>query len=167
MIHHTEFGRIWTTPSRYEKKHISKNCYSLFIRNNRKFPYEILTFLLCKLYHFFLFHILVTLVIILTEFGWFWTTPWTDEKDLFFKIRKNLQNFAICEILQIPYEKPTLFLGKLCQKFFFPHTLITLVMLHTEFGLIWTTPWPHEKELFLKFVIRLIRKIPNEIQLFF
>ena len=40
--------------------------------------------------------------------------------------------------------------------FFLLYTLITLVMLHTEFGLIWTTPWPDEKELFLN-----VSKIPN------
>ena len=31
------------------------------------------------------------------------------------------------------------------------YTRITLVILHTPFGLIWTTPWPDAKELFLKF----------------
>ena len=34
---------------------------------------------------------------------------------------------------------------------FLIYTLITLVILHTEFGLIWTTPCPDEKELFFKF----------------
>ena len=33
--------------------------------------------------------------------------------------------------------------------------------------LIWTTPWPHEKDLFLKFVIREIRKFPYEKLTFF
>ena len=36
------------------------------------------------------------------------------------------------------------------------------MILHTEFGLIWTTPWPDEKDLFLKFANREIRKFPNE-----
>ena len=36
-----------------------------------------------------------------------------------------------------------------------------------EFGLSWTTSRPDEKDLFLKFVIREIRKFPNEIQTFF
>ena len=31
-------------------------------------------------------------------------------------------------------------------------TLITLVILHAEFGLIWTTPCPDEKEFFFKFL---------------
>ena len=35
---------------------------------------------------FFLFYILITWVIIHTEFVWIWTTPWTDEKGLYLKI---------------------------------------------------------------------------------
>ena len=31
---------------------------------------------------------------------------------------------------------------------FWLYTVITLVILNTEFGLIWTTPWPDEEELF-------------------
>ena len=52
----------------------------------------------------------------------------------------NSQKFAIREIRKIPYENRKFFLGKLYQKFFFLYTLITLVILHTAFGLIWTTP---------------------------
>ena len=29
------------------------------------------------------------------------------------------------------------------------------MILHTEFGLIWTTPWTDEKDLFLKFANRI------------
>ena len=39
------------------------------------------------------------------------------------------------------------------------------MILNAEFGSIWTTPWPDEKEFFLnsqKFAIREIRKIPYE-----
>ena len=49
------------------------------------------------------------------------------------------QKFPIREILKIPYEKLFFFLGKLYQNFL-PNSLITLVILHTAFGLIWTTP---------------------------
>ena len=38
--------------------------------------------------------------------------------------------------------------------------------LHTEFDLIWTTPWPDEKYLFLKFIFREIQKVPYEILTF-
>ena len=33
------------------------------------------------------------------------------------------------------------------------YNLLTLWILYTEFGWVWTTPWPDEKELFLKFLI--------------
>ena len=60
--------------------------------------------------------------------------------------------------------KPTFFLSKLNQKFFLHNTVITLVKLHTAFGLIWTTPWPDAKELFLKFSkIRNSRNSQNSV----
>ena len=37
-----------------------------------------------------------------------------------------------------------------------------MMMLDTEFGLILTTLWPDEKDLFLKFVTCELRKIPYE-----
>ena len=40
-------------------------------------------------------------------------------------------------------------------------------ILHTEFGLIWTTPWPDQRDLFLKFVIREIRSLSYEKLIFF
>ena len=78
----------------------------------------------------------------------------------------NSQKFAIREIRKVPYEN-----------FFFPrlaipmtfwlYTVITLVILNTEFGLIWTTPWPDEKDLFLKFLFREIQKVLYENPTFF
>ena len=47
--------------------------------------------------------------------------------------------------------KTNFFLGNLYQKFFLFYTLITLVIFHSKFGLIWTITWPDENELFLKF----------------
>ena len=47
------------------------------------------------------------------------------------------------------------------------YTLNTQGTLHTEFGSIWTSPWPDEKYLFLTFVIREIRKLPYESLTFF
>ena len=77
------------------------------------------------------------MVIVHTDFGLIWTTPWTDEKNQFL-------NFANREIRKFPYENFRFFLGKIYQKFFLFCTLSTIVILHTEFGLIWTTPWPDE-----------------------
>ena len=87
----------------------------------------------------------ILLVILNTEFGLIWTTPWSAEKEFFLifsKIRnsRNSQNSVW---------KPNFFIGTLHQ-FFLLYTPITLVILHTPFGLIWTTPWPDAKELFLK-----------------
>ena len=50
---------------------------------------------------------------------------------------------------------------------FWLYTVITLVILNTEFGLIWTTPWPDEKGLFLKFLFREIQKVLYENPTFF
>ena len=71
------------------------------------------------------------------------------------------------EIQEVSYEILTFFLGKLYQKFFLFNILITLVILHAEFCLIWTTPWPDEKDLFLKFLFREIQKVSHEILTFF
>ena len=49
----------------------------------------------------------------------------------------NSQKFALREIRKIPYENPIFFQGKLHQTLFLLYTLIALVILNTEFGLIW------------------------------
>ena len=65
------------------------------------------------------------------------------------------------------YEKITFFLDKLQQKFSLFYTWITRGILNTQFGSIWSTPWPDEKDLFLKLNIRNIRKFPYEKLTFF
>ena len=60
---------------------------------------------------------------------------------------------------EIPHEKLTFFLGKLYQKFFLLYNLVTHGILDTQFGSIWTTPWPDEKDLFLKFYYRNLFEI--------
>ena len=63
---------------------------------------------------------------------------------------------------KFPYEKLTFFLGKLYQKFFLFYNLVTHGILDTKFGSIWTTSWPNEKDLFLKFNnFKLFEKIAN------
>ena len=51
--------------------------------------------------------------------------------------------------------------------FFLFYILITLVILHSKFGLIWTASWPDKKDLFLKFFIWKHRKFLYEKQTFF
>ena len=62
---------------------------------------------------------------------------------------------------------PTFFLGRLNQKYFLLYTVISLVILNAEFGLIWTIPWPDEKDLFLKFLFREVQKVLSENPTFF
>ena len=91
------------------------------------------------------------MVILHTELGLIWATPWSDEKYILLK-------FANREIRKYPYEDLTVFLGNLYQINFLFYPLITMVILHTEFSLLWTTPWPDEKDVFLKFANREKRK---------
>ena len=65
----------------------------------------------------------------------------THWKDLFLK-------FPFQKIQKVPYEILTFFLGKLPQKLFLSYTLPTQGILHTEFGLVWSTPWPNKKAIF-------------------
>ena len=158
-------------------------------------------FFLGKLNQCFLLYTIITLVILNTEFGLIWTTPWPDEKE-FFKILKNSQFakfakfrmktqlfprhalpifFCCTLLLHWWYSIPSLVwfgqlldpmkknffkilkksqfakFAKLRMKYhffsrlaiptnFLLYPLITLAILHTAFGLIWTTPWPDEKE---------------------
>ena len=68
---------------------------------------------------------------------------------------------------KFPYEKLTFFLGKLQQKFFLFYSLGTHGILHTQFGSFWTTPWPDEKDLFLKLLIWNNTNFPYERLTFF
>ena len=103
VIIHTEFGLIWTNPWSNEKDLFLK----FVIREIRKFSYEKLTFFLGNLEQkLVLFYTLITLVILHTKVRLIWTTPWSDEKDLFLKA-------FIREIRKFPYEILTFFLGNL------------------------------------------------------
>ena len=60
-----------------------------------------------------------------------------------------------------------IFLEKLGGPFFLSQNLPTLGVLHTKFGLIWTTSWPDKKDLFLKLLIWKNRKFPYDKLIFF
>ena len=153
-ILHTQFGLIWTTPWPDEKDLFLK----FVILEIRKFLYENLTFFLHKLYQkLFRFYALATQGILQTDFGSIWTSPWNRP------------------ILIISYPRNSQI--SVWKASFFPRQAIPKVLfdLHSgyprytpyPFGLIWTSPWPDEKDLFLKFVIREIRKFPYENLTFF
>ena len=114
------------------------------LREIQKVPYEILTFFPGKLYEkLFSFYILTTPVILHAKFGLIWTAPWPDEKKPTFKIpfsrnsKSSVWNTNFFPRQAIP-------------KIIFVYILITLVILHAEFGLIWATPWPDKISIFLK-----------------
>ena len=139
VILYTKFGSLWTT--RPEK-------ISIFLKIEKAkksiFPIEIQNFFLWKLGGpFFLSQSLPTLRILHTKIGLIWRTSWLDKKDLFLK-------YLFREFQKVPYEILTFFLGELYQKLFLFYILITLMILHAEFGLIWTTPWPDKISIFLK-----------------
>ena len=89
----------------------------------------------------FLFYTLPAKGILHTQFSSIWTTSCSNQNEQYLK-------FVFRKIRKIPYENPTFFLGKLYQKVFLFYTLTTQGILLTEFGLIWTTPWPDEKPYF-------------------
>ena len=82
-------------------------------------------------------------------------------------MKRAILKFFVFEKRKFPYEKLTFFLDKLYKKFLLFWTLGRQGILHAEFGLISTTPSPDEKDLFLKFFIREIRKFPYEKLTFF
>ena len=155
-ILHTEFGLIWTTswPDKKDlflKLHIWKNC---------KFPYEKLFFFLGELYKkLFLLYTFITPVILHTKFGSFWTTR-HDEISIILKKEKSKTSI-------FPVEIRIFFLWTLGGPFLLNQSLPTLRILHTKFGLIWTTSWPDEKDLFLKILIWKYRKFPYKKLSFF
>ena len=152
-----QFRLLWTTPWPDEKDLFFK----FVICEIRKFPIEKRTFFLGKLgVPFFLHYNLNSTGSLGYQFRLLWTTPWPDEKDLFFK-------FVICEIRKFPIEKRTFFLGKLGGPFYLHFNLNSTGSLGYQFGSLWTTPWPDEKDLFFKFVICEIRKLPIEKRTFF
>ena len=98
--------------------------------------------------------------ILYTEFGSIWITSWPDKKDLILKL-------LIWNNRKFPYEKLTVFLGKLYQKFFLFYNLVTHAILFAEFGSIWITSWPDKRDLFLKLLIWNNSKLPHEKLNFF
>ena len=113
------------------KKTFFKNSQKIEIREVRKSQYEDPLFSLGKLYQiFFLLYTLITLLILNTEFGLIWTTPWPDENEFFFKTLKNSQFAKFAKFRM----KTHFFPRKAIQTTFLFCNLITLVILHTEFG---------------------------------
>ena len=132
-IHDTEFGLVWTTPWPDQKDLFLK----LFIWNNSKLPYEKLTFFLGKLYQkFFLFY---------QKSSYSWDTRYR----VWFGLDNSLTRSKRPIFLLIDNRK-------------FLRQAIPDGILDTVFGLVWTTPWPDQKDLFLKLFIWNNSKLPYE-----
>ena len=111
--------------------------WNSFFAKFKKFFIKNPTFLLGKLNQkYFLLYTFITLVILNAEFGLILETHWHDENELFLKFSKNRNS----RNSQNSVWNPNFFLGKPYQNNFLLYTLITLVILHSAFGLIWTTP---------------------------
>ena len=118
------------------KRPVFKSRYSqnsqIFVRKTNVFPIQAIAKIL------FLLHPTYTGY---TPFQvWFnlnnFLTQW--KKELFLK-------FFIRETQKLPYEILTFsYKASNNKNSFFSYNLITLVILHTEFGLIWKLPWPDE-----------------------
>ena len=145
MIFHAKFGLIWTTPSPDEKE-----IFLSFAKKNRNTPNFFARKAIPKI--LFTLHFLYT-----------GDTPyqfWLDLNNSLTRWKRPIFKIPCSRNSKVPCEILTFFLGRLCQKFFLFYPLITLVIFHAKFGLIWTTPSPDEKEIFLSFA-KKIRNTPN------
>ena len=155
------------------------------IREIRKFPYEKLTFFLGKLYQkFFLSQSLPTVGIVHTKFGLIWSILY---QKFFLCYTLGTHGILHTEIGLIWFSKRPIFkitylkLAHISvwKTNFFPRQATKLpknvFVLHPRYTcdtpyrvwLILTTSWSNKKGLFLKFVIREIRKFPYEKLTFF
>ena len=155
VILHTAFGLIWTTPWPAEKKlKFSKIRNS---RNSQNSVWKPNFFQGALNQNFFCFTLSLHRWYSIPLLVWFGQLLNPMKKNLFLKC-------LFREIQKVLYENPTFFLVKLNEKYFLFYTFITMVILNTEFGLIWATPWPDEKQLFLKFSkIRDSRNSQNSV----
>ena len=127
------------------KKNFFKKQQKFAFRENRKIPYEKPIFFsrqaIPKVFFALHFHYTVDSLF----------RVWYDLNNSLTRWRGPVFNIPFSRKSKVPYEILTFFLGKMYQKFFLLYTFITLVTIHPKLGLILTTSWPDEKELFLKF----------------
>ena len=148
------FGQLLDPMKKIFCKILKNSQFGKFAKFRMKNP-----FFLGKLNQYFLVYTVITLVILNTEFGLIWATHWPDEKQLFVKFSRvrNSRNS------QSSVWNPV-FPRRAIPTIFWLYTVSTLVILNTEFGLIWATPWLDGKQLFLKFSkIRNSRYSPNSV----
>ena len=158
LVLHAEFGFVWTTPWPDENELFLKFAKIRNLRNSQISVWKRNYFL----------RLAIPKILFALHSHYTGDTRYRDRFDLnncwtrwkrpFFKIPFLRNSKVLCKEL-------TFFLGMLCQKFCLFYALITLVVLHTEFGFICTTPWPDENELFLEFAkIRNARNSQNSLR---
>ena len=139
MILHTAFGLIWTTPWPDEKDFFFKFSKFRNSRNSQNSVWKTFFFLGTLYQKFFALHSHYT-----------GDTPyrvWFDLDNSLtrWKKIKILKNSQFAKFAKFRM-KTQLFPRRTQPKIFLLYTLITQMILHTAFGLMWTTPWPAEKK---------------------
>ena len=142
VILNIEFGLIWATPWPDEKQLFLK--FSK-IRNSRNWQNSVWE------PHFFRGTLCQKLLCFTLSLHWWYSIPrlvWFGQhlnpmKKPIFKIYFS-RKFA-------KFRTKTQFFSEASSTIFLLYTVITLVILNTEFGLIWSSPWLDGKQLFLKF----------------
>ena len=139
VILHAEFGLIWTIPCPDEKEFFFK---FLKIRTTRNSQISV-----CKPNFFSRQAKPNTLFAVHSHYtGDTQYRVWFDLDNSLTRWKRPIFKIPFSRNLKSSVWKPIFFLGKLNQILFLLYTVITLVIFNTEFGLIWTTPWPDEKK---------------------
>ena len=146
---------IWVTPWLGWKQFMLKDLFSKFdIREIRKFPYEKLSFSFSRPS---IPKILIALHSHYTGDTPYWV--WFHLDNSLTRWRRPIFKIHYSRNSQKSVWQPNFFLGKLYQIFFLFYNFTARLILHTEFGLIWITSWPDEKDLFLKVFYRNLFEI--------
>ena len=141
VILHTKFVSLWTT--RPDKSSIflklekaKKSIFPKFILKYKLFFYE------RKADHSFCLRIYLPWGYSIPSLVWF--------EELLDPIKTPILKIPFLRNSKNSVWNTNFFLAKLYQKLLWFQILITLMILHAEFGLIWTTPWPDKVSIFLK-----------------
>ena len=142
------------------------------------FPYEKLTFFLGKLYQkFFLFFLKIDAenireyvefsvwktnffprqaipkILFVLQSSYPWDTRcrvWFDLDNSLIRLKRRIFKISYSQTTQISECERNFFTRQALPKNLLFYALITQGILHTKFGLIWTTPWPDKISIFLK-----------------
>ena len=100
-----------------------------------------------------------------TVSSWVFYTIHAKASSSYLKLKSN--NISNLDNSLTRWKRPIFKYRQAIAKILLFYILGTRGILHTQFGSIWTSLWPDEKDLFLKFANRKIRKFPYEKLTFF